>query len=115
MLLAYGADPESKDGHYGSNGEHSALGLTTWLGRLDIVRLLIDERAVAWKMACGTSSTLHIACMRGWVGIVESLLEVEEKLNDKDGEECVCGAAAHMRVKVVELLVRRGVKQSGIR
>jgi hypothetical protein len=68
--------PESKDGYYGSNGERSALGFTTWLGRLDIVRLLIGEGAVAWKMACVTSSALHIECVRGWVDIVGSLLEV---------------------------------------
>jgi hypothetical protein len=30
------------------------------------------------------------------------------KLNDKEGEECVCVAAAHMRAKVAELLVQRG-------
>jgi hypothetical protein len=69
MLLAYGTDPETKDGDYGSNGEYSAFELAAWLGWLDIVCLLINAGAVAWKTACGTISALHIACVRGWVEI----------------------------------------------
>jgi len=111
LLVEAGADPEAQ-GSYGGE-EYSVLGMATRLGRLDIVRLLVEAGAVAWRIAHKGHVALYIACEEGWMELVEYLLEVGGKLNDKDGEECLAAAAGRMRLSVVEFLMQKDVTQSG--
>jgi ankyrin repeat protein len=110
LLLAHGADSESKS--FYKREEYSVLGIATRLGRLDIVRTLVNAGAGAWKVAHGGYLALYIACEEGEMELVEYLLEVGANLGEEEGEMCLCVAAQRMRLSVVELLMRKGIPVS---
>ncbi len=108
LLLAYGADPESKGSYKGE--QYTVLGLATRIGSISIARLLVKAGAPAWKIAHKGRAPLYIACEEGHIDLVDYLLDAGGKLNDKEGLECLDVALKGMRLPVVELLMQKGAK-----
>lgn len=81
-LLDAGADANLRQR---DNDDHSPLDMAAWMGKVDIVRALLQHGAISTAVNSKGESALHKASSCNEAGAVDALIEAGAQVNARDG------------------------------